>query len=113
MKKILIADVDRNKLLVYVRLLEEAGYKVFYSGYGGDIIPLFEKEKPELIILSSCLNTENGINLIKEIRKNNTSVKIILTSHFDLLKQEALEAGVNDFLTKPIPKKKLLELAKE
>lgn len=66
----------------------------------------------DLILLDVKMPDLNGYEACKQIREFNKEVIIIAQTAFALTgdKEKALEAGCNDFITKPIKKKLLLEM---
>src|SRR5438067_12458361 len=69
----------------------------------------FDEEKPALVILDLGLPDANGLDLLREIRKHADTPVLALTARAeDVQKIEALEAGMDDYLTKPFNPKELV-----
>jgi len=74
-------------------------------------LSLFEKEKPDTMIIDIMMPEMDGLKLIEIIRAKNTDVNIIILSGYDEFRyaQRALELGVCMYLLKPVNKEKLTE----
>ncbi|AXH11828.1 response regulator transcription factor [Halarcobacter bivalviorum] len=72
---------------------------------------LYEENKPDLIITDIKMPNENGIELIKRIRKVDSKVRVIITSaHTDLeYMLEATELHLVKYIIKPLTEAKLIE----
>ena len=108
--KILLADDVEE-------LAEAVGAMLEYNNYEVDIVntgnKALEKAKENLydcIILDVMMPIMNGFEVVKQIRKINIKTPIILLTAKSLVddKVEGLDAGANDYLTKPFEKKELL-----
>lgn len=100
---ILIAeDIDSNYLLIEALLRKE--YRLQRAYNGSEAIELFNAQTPDLVFMDMKMPGMNGIDTTIELRKINTEVPIVaLTAYaYDSDKARAIDAGCNDFLTKPI-----------
>ncbi|RXK07148.1 response regulator transcription factor [Halarcobacter bivalviorum] len=72
---------------------------------------LYEENKPDLIITDIKMPNENGIELIKRIRKVDSKVRVVITSaHTDLeYMLEATELHLVKYIIKPLTEAKLIE----
>ncbi len=69
----------------------------------------FEEMKPALVVLDLGLPDTDGIELFREIRARSDTPVLALTARAeDVQKIEALEAGMDDYLTKPFNPKELV-----
>lgn len=65
--------------------------------------PILEEHQPEAIILGTCVDSENGNDIIKEETKNyNKRNKIIVIGKTVKLKAELMREGADVFLIKPV-----------
>lgn len=107
--KVLIVEDDaciRELLSLY---LKHSGYEVIEVGCGEDGLKIAEQQQLEVIILDIMLPGMDGISLCKEIRKHNSTPIIMLTAKNDEDdKVLGLDAGADDYLTKPFGPKELL-----
>lgn len=103
--QILIADDIRENRQVLSHFLIEMGYKIFEAGDGREALNMIMKEMPDIVILDIMMPEMNGIEVCR-IVKSNPETKmipiIIITALSDEEKHlNALNAGADDFLTKP------------
>lgn len=113
--KILIAEDDNISFLFIQQLLNLPGITIFRATDGKKAIDL-ARQNPDLtlILMDIKMPVINGIEATREIRKFNSVVPIIAQSAYTFSgeQEKALEAGCNNYITKPIKKSKLLELLK-
>lgn len=109
--RILLVDDDRAIQLLYKTMLEKAGHSVTTADNGRKALELVKAAPPQLIISDWIMPEMDGIEFCKELRKNPEWNKIyvfIVTAQESTDKLiEAFEAGVDDFLVKPINPKVL------
>lgn len=80
MKKILVID-DEQLIRTFLKTtLEHAGYEVKEAANGDEGLHLYYTFAPQLIITDIVMPDKDGIELIIEIRKTDTSVKFIAIS---------------------------------
>ena len=80
MKKILVID-DEPMVRSYLRtMLEREGYEVKEAANGEEGVQLFHSFSPQLIITDMVMPGKDGIEVIMELRKVDTSVKIMAIS---------------------------------
>ena len=102
-KSILIAeDIDSNYLLLKALLGKK--YQLYRAHNGIEAIDLFKSESPDIILMDIKMPEMDGLEATEIIRELSLDIPIIaLTAFaFDADKKEALNAGCNDFITKPI-----------
>ena len=107
MKKEKVLAVDDNR--VFLNLLEDIlkrkGYEnILTSTSGREALELIKKETPDLVLLDMKMPEMNGIETLKEIRKTNADLKVIMLTAADStdLEREVREIGVSDFLRKEL-----------
>ncbi|MEI8231251.1 MAG: MtrAB system response regulator MtrA [Actinomycetes bacterium] len=102
MSKILIVEDDdalRETLEIGLR---SNGFDVCQAATGLEAIPVFEQQKPDLILLDLMLPGKNGIEICHEIRQTSGVPIIMLTARTDDTDMiRGLEAGADDYVTKP------------
>jgi PAS domain S-box-containing protein len=103
MQTILIAeDVDSNFLLL--KTLIGNNYNLLWAKDGNEVVALFKKHQPDLILMDIKMPRMDGLEATRLIRSYSREVPIIaLTAFaFESDREKALESGCNDFLTKPV-----------
>jgi|WetSurMetagenome_2_1015567.scaffolds.fasta_scaffold04560_2 signal transduction histidine kinase/CheY-like chemotaxis protein len=112
-KTILVVEDDKESLFLIKEILEPMNLIIFHVGDGREAVD-FIRDNPEtqLILMDMKLPFMDGDEATKTIRKFNKGVRIIAQTAFAMVgdKEKALEAGCNDYLTKPLESKKLREL---
>jgi phosphoserine phosphatase RsbU/P len=106
MISILIIDDDRVMRLVLQKMLTEQGYQTIALGNGLEGIEYAKQHQPALIICDWLMPGIDGLEVCRQIRAEpslSTTFFILLTSLGDVSDRvKGLDAGADDFLTKPI-----------
>jgi two-component system KDP operon response regulator KdpE len=98
---LVIDDEPHIRRAVRNALAKEAG-KVVEAATGADGIDLAAAERPGLIVLDLGLPDVDGVEVCKEIRKWSSAPIVVLSArHSDEEKVALLDAGADDYLTKP------------
>jgi len=110
---LLVEDTEDNRFMMR-RLLEMAGYQVVEAMNGEEAVKLAKSECPHLILMDLSLPVIDGLAATRLIRKlpHCGSTPIIAVSAHDTsdFQSEAIEAGCNSYVTKPIDFNDLEEL---
>ena len=104
MAKIVIVDDAKFMRMTLSHILTIGNHEVVGQGENGkDAIQLYRELKPDLMILDITMPEMNGIDAVKEIKKEFPHAKIIMCSAMGQQKMvvEAIEAGAKDFIVKP------------
>lgn len=109
MGNILIVEDDPNiRKLVRVNLLKR-GYSVSEAEDSHQAIDLFQKESVDLVLLDLMLPGLSGVDICKWIRERSDIPIIVLSARLEEdLKVAALDAGADDYVTKPFGSEELL-----
>lgn len=104
--KILVAEDDPIASAMLVAVLRRFGHEVTVTADGEQASTAFELNSAQVIVSDWLMPGLNGLDLCRRIRTENDSyVYFILLSNMDAAGvnlEQALSAGVDDFLTKPI-----------
>ena len=110
--RILIAEDDEASRIYLQRVLEKSGYDVVAAEDGLTALDMFEKEDIRLVITDWIMPRMAGLELCKAIREKATEgyVFIIMVTAKDRKNDivEAIDAGSDDYVTKPYDKGELL-----
>ena len=102
---LLVEDTEDNRFMMR-RLLEMAGYQVIEATNGEEAVELAGSEHPQLILMDLSLPVIDGLAATRAIRKLDGlgQVPIVAVSAHDSsdFQAEALAAGCNGYITKPI-----------
>jgi CheY-like chemotaxis protein len=107
-KNILIVEDNVMNQKIISRHLEHAGHSYLIANNGQEAVEACEKNAFDLILMDIEMPIMNGITATKEIRRqeqklNRAQTPIIALSAYEY-QQQAFEAGMNDYLTKPYRK---------
>src|SRR5438093_790002 len=93
--------------------LRNAGFIVEHAPSGARARALFDEVKPALVVLDLGLPDANGIDLLKELRARADTPVIALTARAEDAERVAgLDAGMDDYLTKPFNPRELVSRVK-
>ncbi len=106
---VLIVD-DEEALRHFMRRnLEARGFRVLTAADGMEALHQFEQHRPDLIVLDLLMPRLDGMEVLRRIRRKDTTPIIVLTALDDEGdKITALEQGADDYLTKPFSVGELL-----
>ncbi|MGU9138360.1 response regulator transcription factor [Clostridium perfringens] len=109
MIKILIIE-DEEKIARFIELeLIHEGYKVIKADNGRTGLEIAERGEADLIILDVMLPEINGLEVLRRIRKVSEVPIIMLTARDAVMdKVSGLDAGADDYITKPFAIEELL-----
>ncbi len=84
--------------------LEDFDYKILEADNGRLALELFEKEKPDLLLLDLGLPEIDGLEVLKVVTQKSPDTPIIVASGTGIIDDvvEALHLGASDYLLKPI-----------
>ena len=103
MKRILIVDDAFFIRVVLKEVLSPEGYELLEANDGKEGVELYEREKPDLVLLDILMPVMDGIAAFKEMKKINPDAKIIFISAVE--EKEALnklsEYNIDGFIKKP------------
>lgn len=113
MQSILVIDDDKLMCMALARILVSAGYTVTQAFDGDEGLQLYRTHGFDLVITDLIMPDKEGIQIIRELRKENSSIRIIAMSAggrggaTDYLKWARL-MGAKQCLSKPIKREDLL-----
>jgi len=110
-KILVVDDIPFNrKLLEDILIAEE--YDVVSAGSGPEALQSIERDKPDLVLLDVVMPDMDGYEVCRVIRNNPATgiLPVIMVTAHDLRTElvRGLEAGADDFLSKPINHDELL-----
>ncbi len=108
--RILVVE-DELKVASFIKKgLQEEAYAVDVANDGAEGLSLIEMNVYDAVILDLMLPKKNGIEVMQEIRSRKLNVPVIMLTARDTLadKVMGLDAGADDYLTKPFAFQELL-----
>jgi len=103
-KKILIVDDDSVSVFLFTELIEPTGAKIATAKDGKSAIKTIKNEDIDLVLLDLKLKDCSGYSVLKKIRKLNPNIRVIAQTAYAMIEdyQKCIEAGFDDYLSKPI-----------
>jgi two-component system alkaline phosphatase synthesis response regulator PhoP len=112
MALVLVVDDEEDIRQILTYNLVKEGLRVLEASRGDDAIRIIEKEKPDLVLLDVMMPGMDGMEVCEVIKSNpeNASILIcMLTARSEDYSQIAgLDAGADDYVTKPVKPKVLM-----
>jgi two-component system copper resistance phosphate regulon response regulator CusR len=108
--RILLVEDDRQLRLSIARGLREASYAVDQAGTGPQALSLASTNSYDAVILDVLLPGKSGVAVCAALRLSGNAVPILILTALDGVDQriEGLDAGADDYLTKPFDYGELL-----
>lgn len=105
---LLLVD-DEPRIRRVLRLaLEDEGYQISEAANGFDALAALRREPPDVVLLDLMLPDRDGFTVCREIRRTSDVPVIMVTARTDSHDVVAgLEAGADDYVTKPLVAKEL------
>lgn len=112
---ILVVEDDQFNFDLLAVILAELNAKVIWASTAAEAMHIFTNENIDIILMDIKLPDKNGYELTKEIRAINPGVPIIAQTAYALTgdRERSMEAGCNDYISKPIRKAKLIAVIKK
>jgi CheY-like chemotaxis protein len=114
--KVLLAEDNLINQKLTVRLLEKQGWQISVANNGSEVLNLLDKNRFDFILMDVQMPEMDGIEATKEIRKREKETGkhipiIALTANaFEEDKKKCLEAGMDEYATKPIKINKIFSI---
>ncbi|MCB0701817.1 MAG: response regulator [Candidatus Kapaibacterium sp.] len=115
-KPILVVDDNKITTKLLKRYLESNGYEVMIAHDGIECLEAVKEKKPYAIVLDVMMPRMDGYETVRNLKANAEDANIpvvIVTALNDTANQlKSIEAGADDFLSKPIEEKLLVAKVK-
>ena len=115
-KKILVIEDNEANRILMRQILAYHGYEVLEAADGAAGLAMAKEHMPDLILLDLQMPVMGGFAVIRELRKTPelSMLKVIAVTSFAMKgdREKALEAGFDEYVTKPIDTRKFVELVK-
>lgn len=103
-KRVLIVDDALFMRTMLKRIISNAGsFEIREADCGSKALELFPDYRPWLVLLDISMPGMNGIEVLKEIRRMDTSAHVVMCSAIgqESMITEAMENGAEEFIVKP------------
>ncbi len=109
MNQVLIVDDEPAILAAMVPLLQSRGYIVETARTGHAALQAVDRQPPDLVVLDLGLPDLDGVEVCRRLREGRTTPIIVLSARqAEGDKVAALDAGADDYITKPFGAEELL-----
>jgi DNA-binding response OmpR family regulator len=113
-KTILVVDDNRTTVALLRKIFEKTGYRVLTGQNGEEALSILADESVDLVTLDADMPVADGFSTCRKIRENpkTASLPVIMITAHDTAEEitRGFEAGVSDYLVKPVKKDELLPL---
>jgi len=108
-QRILIVDDEPNIVATVSPLLRARGYDVYSATSGRAGLEAVDRDKPDLVVLDLGLPDVDGIDVCRTMRQvSNVPIVVLSARGAEGDKVAALDAGADDYVTKPVGPEELL-----
>ncbi len=102
MQKLLIVDDNKQITSILEEYAKKDGYNTIIALDGEQALDLYEKEKPDIILLDIMMPKKDGFTVCREIRRTSNIPIIMITARGeDFERIMGLEIGADDYIVKP------------
>ncbi|MEQ8225112.1 MAG: response regulator [Candidatus Eremiobacterota bacterium] len=116
-KKILLVDDEPYIIKSLSFVLEKKGYNVLCASNGDDALDKIKSYRPDLVLLDVMMPKKTGYDVCLEIRRyqefKDLYIIMLTAKSQDADKEKGLQAGANEYLTKPFSPVKMLQRLEE
>ena len=109
----LIADDDKATRECFAIFLKNAGLLVLHASTGKEALKIAVDEQPDIILMDSMFQDDNGLECLKTLRASEESKNIpVIICSGDSRREHIIQcakAGADEFLIKPVEMQTLLE----
>jgi two-component system KDP operon response regulator KdpE len=107
--RVLVVDDEPNILATLAPLLRSCGYEVSTAMSGRGAMEAVERENPDLVVLDLGLPDMDGVEVTRLVRDGRATPIVVLSARdAEDDKVRALDAGADDYVTKPFGAEELL-----
>jgi adenylate cyclase len=114
--KILVVDDTPKNVKLLADILTARGYNVVTAASGAEALSQVEAERPDLVLLDVVMPEMSGYEVCRKLRSNPATqlLPVVMVTALDPGEErvKGIEAGADDFLTKPINQAELLARVK-
>jgi DNA-binding response OmpR family regulator len=111
--RVLLAEDSELNLALLRRRLGRRGFLIYEAMSGEAAIETAERLRPDLMLLDLRLPELDGLEVLRKVRRSFTRMRlpviVVTADHDPQMAMQCIEAGANEYITKPIAWTLLLE----
>ena len=111
-RTVLVVDDSELIRAMLTGILRDAGYEIAEAGNGKEALQQISRQTPNMLITDLNMPEMNGIELIKEVRKDSRNrfmpIVMLTTEEDEEIKKEGRAAGVSGWIITPFKPENLL-----
>ncbi|MCD6358383.1 MAG: response regulator [Dehalococcoidia bacterium] len=116
-KKILVVDDEPHVIRLLTFVLNKEGYDVSTAVNGEEAMAKICESKPDLMFLDVMMPRKNGHEVCREVKGDpdlsDIHIIMLTAKGQETDKEEALDSGANEFITKPFSPRKVVARVRE
>jgi two-component system, NtrC family, response regulator HydG len=115
MAAILLVEDDLTFSRILEGFLTKHGHQVTINNKGKDGLKSFQSRSFDMVILDYRLPDTTGMDVLFEIKKENTSVPVVIMTSFNDIRTavKAIKSGAFEYITKPVNPEELLMIVQQ
>ena len=110
---VLVADDEEGIRCLFQEALRDAGYEVALAASGREVLEMLKARPIDVVVTDLVMPDQDGIDIIRAIRRANPEVKTIAMSGASGFLTTARLLGASATLAKPVTPKELLDKVRE
>ena len=109
-----MAEDEPSNFMYLEALLEDFSYNIEHAENGLEAVEIFKSKQIDFILMDMKMPVMNGVEATKQIRDLDSNVPIIAQTAYAMSndRQKAIDAGCNDYISKPISSELFAKLIK-
>jgi hypothetical protein len=114
--KVLVAEDEETNYIYFEELLTDWGLEVIHARNGNEAVEMCERNDDiEMVFMDVKMPQLNGLDATKFIKEIKPNLTIVAQTAYAMLedREKALQAGCDDYITKPIDQDKLFEIIRK
>lgn len=103
MKRILIADDEKNMIWALKKALKDENYKLITASDGMEAFNMAASEEPDLMLLDLRMPKMNGLEVLKKLKEEDRNIPVVMITAHGTMESaiEAMKLGAIDYISKP------------
>lgn len=112
--KILVIDDEKSLRFTFQRFLADEGYEVATAADFEEACQRIDQERYDVVFSDILLGEKTGIDVLRAIKEQDSLCPVIMVTGYPNIEtaSEALRLGAFDYISKPVLKKDLLQVAR-